>query len=528
MTEKRLIWLVCSFIAFAFVVQLNMVRLMCSGYRDIFEKYTVKHIDISTGRADITDCNLKNITGTGTRIKALITGETDLQDIFENISPDDREKFYNRLQRESRMVVDLKNSVTSRPVYTTSQRYSSQNLAQHLIGYLDSEGNGIAGIERAYNNKLKDSGEKITLSFKVNGRGEIYGDVNSTVTENAHALALTIDNSFQRMAESVAKENIPNGSIVIMESKTGKILAMASTPVYDANNVADYLKDENSPMVNKALQCYEPGSVIKPLWAAAMLDNGRDKDKIYQCIGYTEVNGHTYHCANDRAHGPVDMEKALIMSCNCYFIDKYINNKGFVFRQTANRMNFGNSLALRESFYTNAGTFPTANQALNKGVLSSVSFGQGNFLVSPVHVAAYMNVFANSGVYVAPQIVQGIYNRDTGEEIEKIFKLNRERIFSMDTAETIKNMLVQVVEKGNGGRAMPRYLSAGGKTGTAQTGRIKGNGEEIFTAWFCGFYPADNPRYTICITMYDGGESSYSAAPVFKTVCDNLYYLKFA
>ena len=75
---------------------------------------------------------------------------------------------------------------------------------------------------------------------------------------------------------------------------------------------------------------------------------------------------------------------------------------------------------------------------------------------------------------------------------------------------------------------MPEYLSAGGKTGTAQTGKIKETGEEIFVSWFCGFYPGNNPEYTVCITMYDGGESSYSTTPVFKKICDELYYLRYA
>jgi len=71
-------------------------------------------------------------------------------------------------------------------------------------------------------------------------------------------------------------------------------------------------------------------------------------------------------------------------------------------------------------------------------------------------------------------------------------------------------------------------LSGGGKTGTAQTGKTKENGEEIFTAWYSGFYPADNPQYAIVITIYDGGESTYTAAPLFKKICDSIYYLKFA
>ncbi len=528
MTEKKLVILICRMFSFAFILQLSLVNIMCSGYDEIAYKQSVKSIDISTGRADITDCNLHNITGTEIQIKTLITDETNLQDIFENIRPQDRDKFYNRIQNEKRVVVNLQNPVESDTIYTTSKRYSSTNLAQHLIGYLDLDENGIAGIERAYNDKLKNNGEKITISFNVNGHGDIYGDVKSNSQGDGSVLRLTIDNAFQRLAESIAKEYIPNGSIVIMESKTGKIKAMASTPVYDANNVVNYLQSENSPLVNKAVQAYEPGSVIKPLWAAAFLEAGASKDKVYQCVGYTEVSDHIYHCANDRAHGEVNMEKALIQSCNCYFIDRFIEDKGFVYKQTANQVNFGKSLELCNDYYTSAGHFPTAEQLINKGILSSVSFGQGDFLVTPVHIAAYMNIFANNGAYIYPQIVQGIYNINTGEETEKIYRYNARKVFSDSTSETVKDMLIQVVEKGNGGRAMPEYLGAGGKTGTSQTGKLNKSGEEIFTAWFRGFYPADSPRYTICITMYDGGESSYSAAPVFKKVCDRLYYLEYA
>lgn len=501
---------------------------MCGDYYEKAEKQTVKSIDISMGRAEIADCNLKKITGTEDTIKALITSQTNLQDIFENIRPQDREKFYNRIQNETRVVVNLTNPVDTETIYTTSKRYSSSNIAQHLIGYTDSDGNGITGIEKALDSYLKDKGEKITLSFNVNGNGIIYGDVRSKVSANSQVLSLTIDNSIQRLCESIAAEYITNGSIVVMESETGKIRAMVSVPVYDANNISASLQRDNSPLVNKALQPYEPGSVIKPLWAAALIENGKSAETLYECKGYTEVNGHIYHCANNNAHGIINMEQALIVSCNCYFIDSYIKNKGYIQKQFANQVNFGNSITLCENYYTKRGIFPTAEKMNNAGVQSTVSFGQGDFLVTPVHIAAYMNIFANKGIYVYPQIAEGMFNRDTGELTEKLYIHDVKRIISEQTAQSVQKMLLQVVEKGNGSRAMPAYLSAGGKTGTAQTGKTKENGEEVYVSWFCGFYPGNMPEYTICITMYDGGESSYSTTPVFKKICDGLYYLRYA
>ena len=87
-------------------------------------------------------------------------------------------------------------------------------------------------------------------------------------------------------------------------------------------------------------------------------------------------------------------------------------------------------------------------------------------------------------------------------------------------------MLKAVNENGARGRARPDNLTGAGETGTAQTGKRNNAGEEIYTSWYCGFYPRDNPKYTVCICIYDGGESSVSAAPIFKTICDNLYYMK--
>jgi len=528
MTEKRLLIVYCCFFAFALVVQAKTVSLMCSGYDILAEKQTVRTVDISTGRAEIVDCNLNKITGTQDRLKAFITNEKDLQNIYENIRPEDRHKFYNRIQQQRQVVVELTVPLQTETIYTTTKRYSTANLAQHLIGYLDMDNNGLSGIEKAYNSILKNNGKQINVHFNVNGNGDIYGDVYSTTSSDSQVLSLTIDNSLQRMAEGIAKEYIPNGSIVIMESATGKIRAMASTPVYDANNIVSFLDDDNSPMVNKALQSYEPGSVIKPLWAAMLLENGYNKDKIYYCNGYTTVNGHTYHCANDRAHGPVDMAQALVVSCNCYFIDRQIKDKGFDMLQMANQMNFGENLEICDNIYTAKGNFPDVIKIENMGVQSSVSFGQGDFLVSPVHIAAYINIFANNGNYVYPQVVEGMYSEMTGRKTQEIYSYKSKRVITPQTAKTVKDMLIQVVEKGAGERAKPSFLSGGGKTGTAQTGKTKENGEEIFTAWYSGFYPADNPQYAIAITIYDGGESTYTAAPLFKKICDSIYYLKFA
>ncbi len=497
-----------------------------SKYTDMAEKQQYKKMVIDDSRGIITDINFNNITNTITNYKTLVTAyDTDLQDVFNALTDNEKSVFDDNIKYYKNFIAEVKYPIKNRYLYPTTQRYSDFNIAQHLVGYIDSTGNGVSGMEKIFNDQLKEANKVRTLRANVNGYGEIISKEEQIEGKQSNLLALTVDNTIQRMCEGIAKEYIPNGSIIVMECKTGKIKAMVSTPFYNANNVSLALKQDYSPLLNKALQSYEAGSVIKPLWASVYLENGYNKDKKYECTGTIEVNGHEYHCANNTAHGEINMEEALKVSCNCYFINAEIENKEFYFRQMAKNINFGDALYLTRDYKTTSGYFPTLEELDNIGQLSSISFGQGRMLLSPIHVAAYMNIFANNGIYVYPQVAQGIYNADNKELITNLYEYNQKQIISEKTAETVKNMLRTVVEEGAMGRACPEHLSAGGKTGTAQTGRYNDNGTEILNAWFCGFYPFDNPKYTICIMMHNGGESTYTAAPIFKKICDSLYYI---
>ena len=526
-----MVLIVCVFVAFAFLIELNMVKITVDEkyYRGAYNQQ-YKEFVIDKGRGVITDINFNNITDTTTQLKTLVTvHDNDLQSVFNVLAEKEKKNFYENMQYRKNFLVDIENMIDNRKIFVSTKRYTDFNIAQHLIGYIDGEGNGVSGLEKVFDEELKNAKQTRYLQLNVNGYGEVMSaEENVRMSGNSEIpafLALTIDNTIQRLCEGIAKEYIPNGSIVVMETKTGKIKAMVSTPFYSANNVAQALTQNNSPLLNKALQSYEPGSVIKPLWAAVLLENGYNPEKVYNCTGTTDINGHKYHCANDKAHGPVDMQQALTVSCNCYFIEAEVSEKAQLFSQYASKLDFGNNIYLVKDYITKAGYFPDNEELLNLGQLASVSFGQGKILLTPVHVMAYMNIFANSGVYVYPQIAQGMYNCDTKELISNLYNYSEQRIISQTTAQKVKGMLKNVVEEGAMGRAKPAYLSAGGKTGTAQTGKYNENGSEILSAWFCGFYPYDNPQYTICVTMYNGGESTRTAAPVFKKICDSLYYL---
>ena len=531
MTEKRLIGLLAFFTAFAFVIQLNMVYINISGrYSQVAENQQYRQFTVDDSRGMITDCNFNPITNSVKKYKTLVTAyDEDLQQVFNALTEDEKQNFYENMQHKTNFMVQLDTPVENRDIFEVTQRYSDFNIAQHLVGYVDGEGKGVSGLEKVFDEELKNAASVRYIEAEVNGYGQIVSKALKEKADNGAGvpllLRLTIDNTIQRICEGLAKEYIPNGSIVVMESNTGKIKAMVSTPFYSANDVASALNAENSPLVNKALHSFESGSVVKPLWGAVLLENGYNPGRIYNCTGTTEINGHEYHCANNTAHGEVDMEKALVVSCNCYFINAYTENKAFSFYQMAKNLSFGEKLLLTREYGTKSGYFPAVEELEDLGQLASVSFGQGKMLVTPVHIAAYMNTFATGGIYVYPQITEGIYNADTKDIVTNLYSYSEKRVITQKTAARIKQMLEKVVVDGAKGRAKPEYLSAGGKTGTAQTGKYTENGDEILTAWFCGFYPYDNPKYTICITIYNGGESTRTAAPIFKKICDSLYYL---
>ncbi|MBQ5782009.1 MAG: hypothetical protein IIV99_01310, partial [Oscillospiraceae bacterium] len=296
MTEKRLVVLLAAFALFVLVIQLNMVYINVSDiYAKEIKKTQTREYAVDDGRAVITDCNFEKITNTASVYKTLVTAyDDDLQQVFNALNEKDKQNFEKNINSTKCFLANIEHPVEGRGFYSAAQRYTDFNIAQHLIGYTDMEGNGIAGLEKAFDAQLKNGGTVRYLQTDINGYGQITGVTETERVNNDTAtpivLSLTTDNTIQRLCEGIAKEYIPDGSIVVMETKTGQIKAMVSTPFYSANNVAKALTMENSPLVNKALQSYEPGSVIKPLWAAVLLENGFDAYKKYNCKGWTQVN----------------------------------------------------------------------------------------------------------------------------------------------------------------------------------------------------------------------------------------------
>lgn len=410
-------------------------------------------------------------------------------------------------------------------IFRIPGRYGGYQYAPHVIGYLSGDGvSGVAGIELGYDNELKSSGGKVSCSYNVDAAGHVMSGAAMRVSrENEDpvaGVALTLDKDIQRITQESLEAGCKLGAAVVMEVESGDILAMASLPVFDANDIAASLDSDDAPFINRAVCGYNIGSAFKVLTASAALEKGFSEYREYECQGLVDVGGVVFRCNNNAVHGLCDMERALKVSCNTYFISLAGElDPDYLLSFCAN-MGLGKPVSLVTGINTQNGNLPSSTELKNPAALANFSFGQGSSLATPLQMASAVSIIANGGLSVNPRLVLGMTG--DGKELlneRKAFVSNE--ILSEKTAETMRRLMASVVEDGSGRTAKPVTGGAGGKTSSAQTGIMK-DGKEIVHAWFAGFYPAENPKYTIVIFVEGGESGEHAAAPIFKSVADGI------
>ena len=410
--------------------------------------------------------------------------------------------------------------------YLTARRYAAVPLCQHLLGYLDGTGHGAAGLEKALDAVLSGTGEHSSLVCAVTAQGTLRtGETPKLLQADSGALGvqLTISRPVQRAVEAVAASTMTNGCILVLDTATAAVRASVSVPGYDPEHLADSLQAENSPFLNRALQCYAVGSVFKPVLAAAALEAGLAPE--YDCIGAVVVDGQIFRCAGGVPHGEVDLSAALAKSCNGYFIRLGQQLGAQALLQQAQALGFGRSIGLAEGLTAQSGALPGAEELAQSGQLANFSFGQGSLLATPLQVAAMMNTIANGGVYRAPCLLDCALDETSGEELSAFARPQAERVLTEQTAAALCTMLEQTVAEGTAQDASGLPGGAAGKTGTAQTGQFTAEGKERKNLWFAGFYPAEDPQYTIVVLQDGQTQAAVSSAAVFAQLCTALHWL---
>lgn len=389
--------------------------------------------------------------------------------------------------------------------------------ASHIIGYTDDSGHGVSGLEAAYDDLLY-SGDTLDAVFSINGKGAVlegiapYFEGDTSIIGDG--VVTTLDINIQSIAEREAI-GINKGAVVVAETATGRIRGMVSLPDYDATNLAPFLKRSDSPLLNRALAAFAVGSVFKPCIAAAALENG-DTGHYFNCTGSMHIIDRRFNCHKRSGHGNIDLEHALAFSCNCYFYNLAISAGADRVYNTASSLTFGEEIRLCGGISTAKGNLTEKARLQNDAALANLSIGQGDLMLSPVSVLTLYLAIANGGEYILPTLVEGII-KDGGRENYPL--PSPTRVMSEETANTLREYLMTVITEGTGDKAAPKSCTAAGKTSTAQTGRYE-NGIEQTNSWFCGFFPAEDPVYTV-IVMSEGA-SKKSTAEVFADIADGI------
>ncbi len=367
------------------------------------------------------------------------------------------------------------------------------NMYSHLIGY-NSPIYGKSGLEASLNAQL------LNLSSD-NAIAALRGSVLNEGTGND--VRLTIDNALQYDAYTAMEDHL--GAAIILDPRTGAVLAMVSLPSFDANTIDDHwnelIEDSSDRLFPRATQgLYTPGSVMKAITSLALLENGSPLS--YEDTGHTTIDGASYENYDGVAYGSIGLQEALVHSSNVYFIDKSKDVSPQVLRQAAEELGFNEELPF---------DLPTSQsradyaEGMDLNLKVSDSFGQGDILASPLQMTMAFSAIANGGNYLRPYVIQDIL--DPSGHVRTSSTPQVLRTLDAQRMSTIRDGLIATAA--SDGLSDQVGVAAGGKTGTAQTT------DGLTNAWTIGFAPADHPRVIVCVVLeQDGRTAAESALPI--------------
>lgn len=425
----------------------------------------------------------------------------------------------------------------------TKRSYPYNNLASNLIGICGDDNSGIIGIEERWNSTLKGTAGKIVTMQDVK-KNTISDETEQFIpVENGSNIYLTIDIGIQQIVEKYLKQGVEQnacsggGNAIVMNPKTGDILAMATYPDYNLNQPFaieptgeaelwdTYTPDQKNTAYNKlwmnksVSKLYEPGSTFKIITASVALEENitvTDKPGDFVCTGSYQVEDYDIHCWRAEPHGYQSLRDALCNSCNPAFMQLgqrigattlYKYYKAFGLLDTT-----GNDIAK-----TYKSVFHKL-QNVGKVELATISFGQ-RFEISPLQLITAVSAVANDGVLVQPKIVKKIENADTGV-IEIVQDKEIRQVVSKETSEKIKDMMQSVVVQGTGKHAAVEGYTIGGKSGTSEP--MSGNEDAGYVASFIAISPIENTQVVVLVVLYDPQGVSYQGGQTAGPIASNI------
>lgn len=374
--------------------------------------------------------------------------------------------------------------------YKYDRVYNYPVIYSHILGY-SNKISGKAGIELNYNKYLLGKeGSKTIKAIKAFFNRKIDVDAGDDIY-------LTTNTAIQQKSRELLVKSGYAGAVVVMKPNTGEVLALASYPDFNSQTIdKDYaalVEQNEGALFNRATKSLiAPGSTFKIVTTAAILENGINQQ--YNDTGEESGGGHAIRNSMQAVYGQVGLQEAFAHSINTYFANKAMvlgNNK---MGEMAEKFWFNRSLdfelGVERSYFD--------YKSWDKQALASAGIGQGDVTATPLEMCMVASTIANGGNMMQPYLVSGI--KPSGGD----FEVHNEptiisNVMPEESAEKIKNMMVDVIKYGSGKKAAIRGVKVAGKTGTAQ----KNVKEGINNAWFVGFAPADNPEICVSIVIQD-------------------------
>ncbi len=514
-----------------FVAALRIVSVIGEeDYSAVAKKQNSYRLTVTRQRGTIFDTNMKSLTNAKQKIYTAVTPTDEAKNTMsEHLNVKEMQELSKKLADGKPVILETEKEIKGNGVMSIKVPIceDEDTLAPHLIGYLDGDGHGVSGIQKVFD-ELLYSESTVDFLYARDAKGGLLSRFSTEAVLDervtASGVKTTIDADIQKIAEEVMSD-FKSGALVVSEVGTGKIRALVSRPDYNPISVKDYLSDESSPLLNRAFCAYNVGSVFKPCVAAAALEQGIFGNFLYKCTGGKVIGGKNFACHNLGGHGTLGISDAIAFSCNTYFYTLGQKSGANAVCSMANALYFGQRHTFYDGFYTEKGNMPTEKQvSLSEQTLANTVIGQGDIMLTPISLLTLYEAIANGGEYVMPSLIEGIV---TDGVLEDTPSSPPTRVMSEKTAETLKNALIQVIKKGTGAQAAPKVCTAAGKTATAQTGWII-NGKAVNHSWFCGFFPAENPRYVAVIISENTSGGGTPCPPVFSALADAIYTLKLS
>jgi len=409
--------------------------------------------------------------------------------------------------------------------------YPQQDLAAELLGYVNVDHRGQAGIELSQEKLLERTDQAPSVAQDGNGKLIPNRVPAGMIRSDRTSLQMTIDSRIQRTARQVLKQqmvkfNAKRGSVIVMDARDGGLLTLVTEPTYDPNR---YYEADVKLFKNWAVSdLYEPGSTFKPINVAIALEAGAiQPDTVFNDEGALTIGGWpvaNFDYEQAGAVGPLSISQILERSSNVGMVHIVQKMKPSVYYGWLERIGLGDISGVDLPAETPSTLKP--QEQFNEYVIepATASFGQG-FSLTPIQMVQMHGILASGGKLLTPHVVKGLINEE-GEEYYQPKLPTPRQVISPATAQRVIEMMTSVVEKGTGISARIPGDRIAGKTGTAQKASSGGGYANTKITSFVGTFPSKEPRYVVLAVVDEpvGSDAfgSTVAAPIVKTVIEEI------